>query len=83
MTDRIRFDLQDKAALRALDSDCAIDASGEVATITGSVKIEIVRVGDERYQLAIDFPGKEFVILLSRDRTLEQLGICDESVPEQ
>jgi hypothetical protein len=84
MTDRVRLDLQDKAALRALDSDFVIAADGEVATIAGDMKVEIIRVADERYQLAINFPGgEEFIILLSRDRTLEQLGVHDESVPEQ
>jgi hypothetical protein len=76
MTDRVRLDSSDKAALRALDSDFAIDAGGEIATIAGDMKVEIVRVTDERYQLAITFPNdQEFIILLSRSRTLEQLGV--------
>jgi hypothetical protein len=83
MTDRVRLDLQDRAALRALDSDFAIDAGGEIATIAGDIKIEIIRVAGDRFQLTITFAGdKEFLILLSRDQTLKQLGVCEE-VPEQ
>jgi len=77
MTDRIQFDFLDKAALRKLDNDFTIDTSGEIATITGD--IEIVRVGGDRFQFTVTFPGgEEFLILLSRDRTLEQLGVNAE-----
>jgi hypothetical protein len=84
MADRVRFDSRDKAALRKLDTDFTIAADGEVATIAGNIEIEIVRVAGERFQLTLNFPGgMEFPILLSRSRTLEQLGFRDESVPEQ
>jgi hypothetical protein len=82
VTDRVGFDLQDRAALRALDSDFVIAADGEVATIADT-RIEIVRGTDDRYRLTITFSGGEkFLILLSRDQTLKQLGIREE-VPEQ
>ena len=74
-----QLDSLDQAALRALDSDFTIDASGEVATIAGNIEIEIVRVGGDRFQFTVTFPGgEEFLILLSRDRTLEQLGVNAE-----
>ena len=77
MTDRIQFDSQDRAALRALDNDFMIDPSEEVATSVGD--IEIVRVAGDRFQFTVTFPGgEEFLILLSRDRTLEQLGVNAE-----
>jgi DNA repair exonuclease SbcCD ATPase subunit len=78
MTDRVRLDLQDKAALRALDSDFMIDPSEEVATSVGD--IEIVRVAGDRFQFTVTFSGGEkFLISLSRSRTLEQLGVRAES----
>jgi hypothetical protein len=78
MTDRVRFDSDDEAALRALDPDFSIAADGEVATSVGD--IEIVRVGGDRFQLTVTFPGGEkFLISLSRDQTLRQLGVCAET----
>ena len=56
MTLRIPFDDQDKLALHALDPDFAIDPSGEIATITGRMKIKITRIG-ERLRLEIEFPN--------------------------
>ena len=38
------FDAQDRASLHALDPNFTIDASGEIATITGRMKVEITRV---------------------------------------
>ena len=38
MTDRVKFDFQDKAALRKLDSGFTIDADGEVATSAGDMR---------------------------------------------
>jgi hypothetical protein len=80
----VQFDSSDKAALHKLDSDFTIDAGGESATIAGDMKIEIIRIAGERYQLVINFPGgMEFPILLSRSQTLKQLSVRDESVPAQ
>ena len=74
-----KFDRQDERALHALDPDFAISDSSEVATISGAMKIEITRI-DERLRLLIEFPGgEEFGIWLSRAKTLEQLGVKDES----
>jgi hypothetical protein len=71
------FDPLDTRALHALDPDFTIN--DEVATITGSMKVRITRA-DEPLQLMIEFPnGEEFGIWLSRAKTLEQLGIKDES----
>ena len=76
----MRFDDLDRRALRALDTDFAIDDSGEVATVAGEMKIELARTADDRLRLTIEFPGgEEFAVLLSRQRTLEQLNIGNVS----
>ena len=56
------FDAQDRASLHALDPNFTIDASGEIATITGRMKVEITRV-EGQLRLRIRFPsGEEFII---------------------
>ena len=42
----MRFDDQDRAALRALD-DFAISRDGEIATVAGDMKVELVRPADD------------------------------------
>ena len=65
----MRFDDQDKAALRALD-DFMISADGETATAAGEMEIEIVRVahdGGDRLWLTITLPGgEEFAVRVFR-----------------
>ena len=46
MAQYMRFDDQDRAALRALD-DFAISADGETATVAGEMKVELVRPADD------------------------------------
>ena len=40
----MRLDDQDRRALSALDDDFTISDDGEVATVTGEMEIEIVRL---------------------------------------
>ena len=65
----MRFNEQDRAALRALD-DFTISADGETATVAGEMEIEIVR-------LAHDGGDR----LLADNHAARRRGICGESVP--
>jgi hypothetical protein len=68
------FDAQDKAALRALDTGFAIN--DEVATVSGRMEVEIVRLDDIRLQLTIRFPsGEELLVRIARAQLLEQLDV--------
>ena len=75
----MRFDEQDKRALRALDSDFTISTDGETATVAGEMEIEIVRVahdGGDRLWLTITLPGgEEFAVRVFRSALLEAAGI--------
>jgi hypothetical protein len=78
------FDEQDRAALRKLDDDFAIDASGERAVIVGEMEVEIVRFtsdGVEQFRLRFKFPNDELLdVKIRRVQLLEQLDIAaDES----
>ena len=66
----MRFDEQDKRALRALDSDFTISTDGETATVAGEMEIEIVR-------LAHDGGDRT----LADNHAARRRGICGESVP--
>ena len=58
----MRFDEQDKRALRALDSDFTISADGETATVTGEMEVKIIRPADDggnQFWLTIQLPGGE------------------------
>jgi hypothetical protein len=74
----MRFDDQDKAALRELD-DFTISADGETATVAGEMEIEIVRLahdGGDRLWLTITLPGgEEFAVRVFRSALLEAVGI--------
>ena len=73
----MRFDEQDKRALRALDSDFTISADGETATVAGEMEIEIVRLahdGGDRLWLTIP-GGEEFAVRVFRSALLEAAGI--------
>jgi hypothetical protein len=76
---RCRLDDQDRAALRALDSDFAISTDGERAVISGEMEVEIVRPADDggaRFRLTITFPnGEELEVRIARAQLLEQLDI--------
>ena len=73
----MRFDDQDRAALRALDN-FTISADGEIATVAGEMKIEMVRpvhAGDQ-FWLTIRLPsGEELNAVIQRAALLQQLGI--------
>ena len=75
----LKFDSLDRRLLARLDPDFAIDDSGEVASVNGPMRIEIVRVADDQLELTIEFSELEFPILLPRARTMERLGVKDES----
>ena len=74
----MRFNEQDRAALRALD-DFTISADGETATVAGEMEIEIVRVahdGGDRLWLTITLPGgEEFAVRVFRSALLKAAGI--------
>ena len=78
MARHIRFDDQDKRALRALD-DFTISADGETATVAGEMEIEMVRSADDdgaRLWLTITLPGREELdVTMQRTALLRQLGI--------
>ena len=79
----MRFDDQDRAALRALD-DFAISRDGEIATVAGDMKVELVRPADDgggRLWLTIRLPGGEDLnVRIQRTGLLQQCGIeADES----
>ena len=79
----MRFDDQDRAALRALD-DFAISRDGEIATVAGEMKVELVRPADDgggRLWLTIRLPGGEDLnVRIQRTALLQQWGIeADES----
>ena len=75
MTRNMRFDDQDKRALRALELDFAISADGEIATVAGEMKVELVRPADDgggRLWLTIRLPGgEEFAVRVFRSALLE------------
>jgi hypothetical protein len=77
----MKFDAQDKAALDALDNDFTITPDGETATVAGEMKVEAVRLDDDRFCLTIKFPsGEELDVRILRAQLLEQLNIeADES----
>ena len=82
MASHIRFDTQDRAALRALDEDFEISADGETASITGEMRTTVVRPADgNQFWLTIAFPnGELFDVRIARAQLLEQLDIeTDES----
>jgi hypothetical protein len=74
----MQFDTQDQAALRALD-DFTISADGEIASIKGEMKVEVVCPADDdgaRFWLTIKFPGGETLdVRIARTQLLQQLGI--------
>jgi hypothetical protein len=75
----MKFDDQDKAALRKLDNDFTITPDGEGATIAGEMEICVVRLADDdgnRFLLTLTFPnGEELEVRMSRAQLLEQLDI--------
>jgi hypothetical protein len=74
MPQHMRFDDQDKRAFAALDADFAI--SDEVATISGQMEVEVVRLDDARLQLTITFPGGETLdVRIRRTQLLQQLDV--------
>ena len=78
MARRMRFDDQDRAALRALD-DFTISADGEIATVAGEMKVEVFRPaydGGARLWLTIRLPGGEDLnVRIQRAQLLQQLDI--------
>ena len=76
----IRFDSQDRAALAKLDDDFAINADGEVATISGKLEVEIMRLagdGGDQFRLRFKFPSEPLDVRIRRVQLLEQLGVKD------
>ena len=75
----LRFDAQDRAALRALDNDFTISADGETATVTGEMEVVMVRPADDggaRFRLTLKFPsGETLDMRIARAQLLEQLDI--------
>ena len=79
MASRMRLDAQDKAALRALDTDFKFNSDDTIATITGEMKLVVARTvhdSNDLYELRLDFPGGESLdIKILRARLIEQLDI--------
>jgi hypothetical protein len=79
----MRFDPTDRAALHKLDVDFAVSADGETATLSGLMKIEVIRSTDDngnRLRLRIRFPNDErFDVWMLRDRLLQELGVNEQS----
>ena len=63
---------QDKRALHKLDVDFNFNDSGEIATISGNMKVTIIRpppAGSGQFLMTIEFPNNElFDIRLSREQ---------------
>lgn len=72
----MKFDDQDKEALRALSSEVTFSKDGEVATFAGEVKIDFLRPaqsGNSIIFLTIMFPGGETLDLtMTHDKLLER-----------
>lgn len=77
MTNRIRFDPQDQAVLRALDHEFVI--SNDVAVIEGEMQVEVVRPTDAdgtQLWITLKFPGGEKLdVKIARAQLLQELGI--------
>jgi hypothetical protein len=79
----MKFDDQDKCALRKLDNNFTISADGETATVTGEMEVEVTRLGladdgVDQFQLRFKFPGDELLnIKIRRVQLLEQLDMGD------
>jgi hypothetical protein len=77
----IRFDASDKAALAALDTDFAIDVSGEIATVSGEMTVEITRPASDdgaRFLLKLKFPsGETLDVRMARAQLLHELGVAE------
>jgi hypothetical protein len=75
----MQFDAQDKAALRALDTDFTISTDGETATVVGEMEVVMVRPADgggARFRLTLKFPsGETLDVPIGRVQLLEQLDI--------
>ena len=75
MTRRIRFDAQDRAALRKLD-DFMISDDGEVARVVGEMEVKVVRPEGDQFWLTFKFAsGEELDVRIRRAQLLEQLDI--------
>jgi hypothetical protein len=78
----MQLDDRDKAALRALD-DFVISVDGEIASIKGEMKVEVVRLADDdgaRFLLTIRFPsGEALDVRIARAQLLQPLGIEERS----
>ena len=80
MARHLRFDAQDRAALRAFNSDFTISADGKRAVISGEMEIVVVRPANgDRYWLRFEFPnGEELNLKIPRWRLLQDIE-ADES----
>jgi hypothetical protein len=77
----MKFDDQDRTALRALDdfTIAPISPDGEVATVKGEMKVEFARLaydGGSQLYLTITLPsGEEFEVMIARVDLLRAAGI--------
>jgi hypothetical protein len=83
MVQCMRFDNQDRAALRALD-DFTITSNGEIAKVVGEMEVTVVRPahdGGDQFWLTIKFASDETLdVRIRRAQLLEQLDIeADDS----
>jgi hypothetical protein len=74
----MKFDTQDKAALRALDTGFVLSADGETATVAGEMEVEIVRFtsdGVDQFRLRFKFPNNELDVKIRRSQLLQELDV--------
>jgi hypothetical protein len=76
---RLKFDSMDRQMLTRFDPDVEISNNDEIAVIKGPMRIEIVRIADDKLELNIGFAELDFPIVLSRSQTMSRLGVKDES----
>jgi hypothetical protein len=78
---RLQFDARDQAVLRALDDTFVISNDGEVATVEGDMRVEVVRPTDAdgaQLWMTFKFPGGEKLdVKIARAQLLEQLYVGD------
>jgi hypothetical protein len=82
MTRCMKFDALDQRALQALDHEFEVDASGEVATVTGDMTVVITRPADsDQFWIRLTFPnGEKLDVKIRRAQLLEELDVeADES----
>jgi len=73
----MRFDEQDKRALRAL-ADFMISDDGEPPTVAGEMEVEIARPTDDELCVTVTFPSDEKLTMrFMRTQLLQELSVTE------